>query len=122
MLLGAGLELGAQGILMVGPPGTGKTLLAKALAGEGNVPFFSANGAEFVEMYAGIAAARIRDLFLSARRIAPAIIFIGEIAVACQRTASGFGGLVMTPNQQGARSTSEWQSIISVPTIVVATL
>ena len=62
---------------MVGPPGTGKTLLAKALAGEGNVPFFSANGAEFVEMYAGIAAARIRDLFLSARRIAPAIIFIG---------------------------------------------
>ena len=67
-----------QGILMVGPPGTGKTLLAKALAGEGNVPFFSANGAEFVEMYAGIAAARIRDLFLSARRIAPAIIFIGK--------------------------------------------
>lgn len=66
-----------QGILLEGPPGTGKTYLAKAMAGESGVPFFSANGAEFVEMFQGIAAARIRSLFRAARKVAPSILFIG---------------------------------------------
>ena len=66
-----------QGILLEGPPGTGKTLLAKAMAGEAGIPFYSANGAEFVEMFGGVAAARIRSLFKRARKNAPSIIFIG---------------------------------------------
>jgi cell division protease FtsH len=72
--------LWTQGILLSGPPGTGKTLLAKAMAGESGVPFFSCNGSEFVEMFGGVAAARIRDLFRVARKYAPSIIFIGESA------------------------------------------
>jgi len=75
-------EMGAhpiKGVLLEGPPGTGKTLLAKAMAGEAGIPFYSANGAEFVEMFQGVAAARIRSLFASARKNAPAIIFIDEI-------------------------------------------
>ncbi len=67
-----------QGVLLEGPPGTGKTHLAKAMAGEAGIPFFSSNGAEFVEMFAGVAAARIRDLFAQARAFSPAIIFIGK--------------------------------------------
>ena len=67
-----------QGVLLEGPPGTGKTHLAKAMAGEAGIPFFSSNGAEFVEMFAGVAAARIRDLFAQARAFSPSIIFIGE--------------------------------------------
>lgn len=66
-----------QGILLEGPPGTGKTYLAKAMAGEAGVPFFSANGAEFVEMFQGVASARIRSLFAAARKVAPSIVFIG---------------------------------------------
>lgn len=69
-----------KGILLEGPPGTGKTYLARAMAGEHGLPFFSANGAEFVEMFSGTAAARIRDLFERARKRAPAIIFIGAIS------------------------------------------
>lgn len=69
--------LGVQGILLEGPPGTGKTYLAKAMAGSSNVAFFSANGSEFVEMFEGVAAARIRDLFRVARKHSPAIVFIG---------------------------------------------
>ena len=66
-----------QGFLMEGPPGTGKTYLAKAMANQAGVPFYAANGAEFVEMFEGVAAARIRDLFKVARKNAPAIVFIG---------------------------------------------
>jgi len=89
-------RLGARvpkGILLVGPPGTGKTLLAKAVAGEAGVPFFSINGSEFVEMFVGVGAARVRDLFEQARQKAPAIIFIDELdALGRARGMAGIGG------------------------------
>jgi len=82
-----------KGILLVGPPGTGKTLLARAVAGEAGVPFFSINGSEFVEMFVGVGAARVRDLFAQAREKAPAIIFIDELdALGRARTAFPSGG------------------------------
>ncbi len=82
-----------KGILLVGPPGTGKTLLARAVAGEAAVPFFSISGSEFVEMFVGVGAARVRDLFEQARQMAPAIIFIDELdALGRARGAYGLGG------------------------------
>lgn len=82
-----------KGILLVGPPGTGKTLLARAVAGEAGVPFFSISGSEFVEMFVGVGAARVRDLFEQARQLAPAIIFIDELdALGRARGAYGIGG------------------------------
>ncbi len=90
------IELGAKipkGVLLVGPPGTGKTLLAKAVAGEANVPFLSVNGSSFIEMFVGVGASRVRDLFETAKKDAPAIIFIDEIdAIGKSRAAGGMGG------------------------------
>ena len=81
-----------KGALLVGPPGTGKTLLAKAVAGEANVPFFSISGSDFVEMFVGVGAARVRDLFAEAKKHSPCIVFIDEIDAVARRRGSGLGG------------------------------
>jgi len=81
-----------KGVLMVGPPGTGKTLLAKAVAGEADVPFFSISGSDFVEMFVGVGAARVRDMFEQARKNAPCIIFIDEIDAVGRQRGAGLGG------------------------------
>ncbi|MBC7239196.1 MAG: ATP-dependent zinc metalloprotease FtsH, partial [Chloroflexi bacterium] len=81
-----------KGILLLGPPGTGKTLLARAVAGEAEVPFFSVSGSDFVEMFVGVGAARVRDLFDQARRHAPCIIFIDEIDAVGRHRGAGLGG------------------------------
>ena len=89
------LELGARipkGVLLVGPPGTGKTLIAKAVAGEASVPFFSISGSDFVELYVGVGASRVRDLFEQAKKNAPSIVFIDEIDAVGRQRGAGLGG------------------------------
>ncbi len=81
-----------KGILLVGPPGTGKTLMAKAIAGEAGVPFFSISGSDFVEMFVGVGASRVRDLFAEAKKNTPCIVFIDEIDAVARRRGSGLGG------------------------------
>ena len=81
-----------KGVLLVGPPGTGKTLLAKAIAGEAGVPFFSISGSDFVEMFVGVGASRVRDLFQDAKKNAPCIVFIDEIDAVARRRGTGMGG------------------------------
>ena len=89
------LEIGARiprGVLLLGSPGTGKTLLARAVAGEGNVPFFHISGSEFVEMFVGVGSSRVRDLFVTAKRAAPCIVFIDEIDAIGRERGAGIGG------------------------------
>lgn len=88
-------ELGARipkGVLLMGPPGTGKTLLARAVAGEAGCPFFSISGSDFVEMFVGVGASRVRDLFDQAKKNAPSIIFIDEIDAVGRHRGTGIGG------------------------------
>src|SRR5699024_8483216 len=88
-------KLGARipkGVLLVGPPGTGKTLLAKAIAGEANVPFFFISGSDFVELFVGVGASRVRDMFKEAKRNAPCLIFIDEIDAVGRQRGAGLGG------------------------------
>ena len=89
IMLGARIP---KGILLEGPPGTGKTLLAKATAGEAGVPFFTISGSDFVEMFVGVGASRVRDLFAEAKKNAPCIIFIDEIDAVARRRGTGMGG------------------------------
>ena len=89
------MKLGAKipkGVLLVGPPGTGKTLLARAVAGEAGVPFFIISGSDFVEMFVGVGASRVRDLFAEAKKHAPAILFIDEIDAVGRQRGTGLGG------------------------------
>ena len=89
------VEIGARipkGVILTGPPGTGKTLLAKAVAGEAGVPFFSISGSDFVEMFVGVGASRVRDLFEDGKKNAPCIIFIDEIDAVARRRGTGMGG------------------------------
>lgn len=89
------MDLGARipkGVILTGPPGTGKTLLAKAIAGEAGVPFFSISGSDFVEMFVGVGASRVRDLFADAKKNAPCIVFIDEIDAVARRRGTGMGG------------------------------
>ena len=81
-----------KGVLLVGPPGTGKTLLAKAIAGEANVPFFYISGSDFVELFVGVGASRVRDMFKEAKRNAPCLIFIDEIDAVGRQRGTGLGG------------------------------
>merc|ERR1712100_159845 len=90
------------GVLLVGPPGTGKTLLAKAIAGEAGVPFFSISGSEFVEMFVGVGASRVRDLFKKAKENAPCIVFVDEIDAVGRSRGTGVGG----GNEQSGHSRS----------------
>jgi cell division protease FtsH len=87
-------DLGARiprGVLLVGPPGTGKTLMARAVAGEAGVPFFSLSASEFVQMFVGVGASRVRDLFALAKQVAPAIVFIDELNAVGRRQGAGVG-------------------------------
>ena len=89
------VQVGARipkGVLMVGPPGTGKTLLARAVAGEAGVPFFHISGSEFVEMFVGVGASRVRDLFDKAKQSAPSIVFVDEIDAVGRQRGAGLGG------------------------------
>ena len=81
-----------KGVILVGPPGTGKTLIARAVAGEAGVPFFSISGSDFVEMFVGVGASRVRDLFENAKKSAPAIVFIDEIDAVGRQRGAGLGG------------------------------
>ena len=88
-------DLGAKipkGVLLMGPPGTGKTLIARAVSGEANVPFFHISGSEFVEMFVGVGASRVRDLFTRAKKAAPCIVFIDEIDAVGRQRGAGLGG------------------------------
>ena len=97
-----------KGVILTGPPGTGKTLLAKAVAGEAGVPFFSISGSDFVEMFVGVGASRVRDLFEDAKKNAPAIVFIDEIDAVARRRGTGMAAAMMRGNRPLTSSLSRW--------------
>ena len=115
-------RLGAQvpkGVLLVGPPGTGKTLLAKAVAGEANVPFYSINGSEFIQMFVGVGASRVRDLFKTAKETAPCVIFIDEIDAVGRMRGAGVGGGSDEREQTLNQILSEMDGFSPTETIIV---
>ena len=101
-----------KGVLIVGPPGTGKTLLAKAIAGEASVPFFSISGSDFVEMFVGVGASRVRDLFEQGKKHAPCIIFIDEIDAVGRLRGAGLGGGMTSVNRPSINCSSRWMDLI----------
>ena len=115
-------RLGAQvpkGVLLVGPPGTGKTLLAKAVAGEANVPFYSINGSEFIQMFVGVGASRVRDLFKTAKETAPCVIFIDEIDAVGRMRGAGVGGGSDEREQTLNQILSEMDGFSPTETVIV---
>ncbi|MFO0850101.1 MAG: ATP-dependent zinc metalloprotease FtsH [Gemmataceae bacterium] len=115
-------RLGAQvpkGVLLVGPPGTGKTLLAKAVAGEANVPFFSINGSEFIQMFVGVGASRVRDLFRTAKDAAPCVVFIDEIDAVGRMRGAGVGGGSDEREQTLNQILSEMDGFTPAETVIV---
>ncbi len=115
-------RLGAQvpkGVLLVGPPGTGKTLLAKAVAGEANVPFYSINGSEFIQMFVGVGASRVRDLFKTAKEAAPCVIFIDEIDAVGRMRGTGLGGGSDEREQTLNQILSEMDGFAPAETVIV---
>ena len=94
-----------KGVLLMGPPGTGKTLLARAVAGEAGVPFYSISGSDFVEMFVGVGASRVRDLFDQAKKTSPSIVFIDEIDAVGRQRGAGLGG---GHDERSRPSTSCW--------------
>jgi cell division protease FtsH len=116
------MRLGAQvpkGVLLIGSPGTGKTLLARAVAGEANVPFFSINGSEFIQMFVGVGASRVRDLFRTAKDAAPCVIFIDEIDAVGRMRGAGVGGGSDEREQTLNQILSEMDGFTSTETVIV---
>ena len=110
--LGANLP---KGLLMVGPPGTGKTLLARAIAGEADVPFFSISGSDFVEMFVGVGASRVRDMFEQGQKNSPCLIFIDEIDAVGRHRGHGMGVDTMNVNRRSTHFSSKWMDLIPAP-------
>ena len=100
-----------KGVLLVGPPGTGKTLLAKAIAGEAAVPFFFISGSDFVEMFVGVGASRVRDMFEQAKKNAPCIIFIDEIDAVGRQRGAGMGVVMMNESKHSIKCWLKWTAL-----------
>ncbi len=113
------IALGARipkGVLLVGSPGTGKTLMAKAVSGEAGVPFFSISGSEFVEMFVGVGASRVRDLFDEAKKHSPCIVFVDEIDAVGRHRGAGLGGSMMSVNKPSTSSWLRWTALARIQT------